>query len=239
MRDELIVMCSGAFITVLNDVAPGLEEELGIIVKAVQGPSIGDAPRAIPVRLRRGEPADLVILFDDAIQDLIADGTLLGDTKVRLGASNIGVAVRQGASEPDIGTEAALRRALIASSSFACSASASGRYVSTTLLARLDLGPEVAAKGFVVTGEPVGAVVARGGAELGFQQISELLPVEGVRVLGPLPPGLQCTTVISAALPRAARKLQPARALLARLSSRAAQEVVVRHGLSPVSGGER
>ena len=234
MVEELIVMCSGAFIRVLDRLLPELRQDLGIGIRLIQGPSIGMTPRAILMRLRHGEAADLAILFDDAIDGLVADGTLLPHIKTRLATSGIGIAVRRGAPEPEIGTDDELRRALLETSSFAYSASASGIYVSSELLSALGLGCDVASKGVAVEGEPVGAVVAQGGAELGFQQMSELLPINGISVLGPLPAGLQRTNILSAAMPRAARQTKAARSLLMRLSSPQARQVMITNGLSPV-----
>lgn len=233
MADDLIVMCSGAFADVLNRLWPLFEPDLGGSISVIRGPSIGDSPRALPVRLRAGEVSDVVIMFDDAIETLVNDGLILAGTKTRLASSGIGVAVRQGAPQWDISTPDALRQALFTAKSFAYSSSASGIYVSTKLIGKLGLPESVARRGRCVVGEPVGAVVARGDAELGFQQVSELVAVNGVALLGPLPRDLQQTTLLSAALPAAVRNASAARALIAHLTSERAIPLLVEAGLDP------
>lgn len=235
MTDMLMVMCSGAFVNALDRLLPSFQQLTDCSVRVVAGPSVGNNPRALPGRLRAGEAADLVILFEEAVDVLIEEGLLTAGTRTRLAVSSIGVAVKRGTAEPDIGSAHALRRALTAARSFAYSSSASGIYVSTKLMQALDLPDGIARRGMRVEGETVGAVLARGGAELGFQQLSELVPVEGITVLGPLPGDLQQRTILAAALPAKARNQAGAHALIEHLLSARARKVLVEAGLDPAN----
>jgi molybdate transport system substrate-binding protein len=231
---EIRVMTSGAFTAALTELTPVFERESGATITAVYGGSMGSAPSAIPNRLARGEAADVVIMAAGSLDELIAAGRVSPGTRVDLVRSLIGMAVRAGAAKPDIGTVPALERALLAAKSIAYSSSASGVYLSTELFPRLGLADRIAAKSRMIESEPVGAVVARGGAEIGFQQISELLPVKGIAIVGPLPEGAQRVTVFAAGI--AASSTQPAAAkrLIAFLSSPAAAGAIRRTGLEPI-----
>ena len=207
-------MSSGAMSAALRELMPAFERASGATLTVVSGGSVAGAADSIPDRLQRGERADVVIMAAAGID---------------------GVAVRAGAPKPDISSVDALRRALLAAKSVAYSASVSGVYVSTELFQRLGIAAQMAPKSRKVDGEPVGAVVARGEAELGFQQISELRPVPGVEVVGPLPAEVQRVTVFSAAT--GARSANPTggRALIAFLSSPAAAAAIAKSGMEPVN----
>lgn len=232
--DGITVMSSGALSAALRELMPAFERASGSTLTVVSGGSVAGAADSIPDRLQRGERPDVVIMAAAGIDDLAKAGYLVAGSRVDLARSSIGVAVRAGAPKPDIGSVDALRRALLAAKSVAYSASVSGVYVSTELFQRLGIAAQMASKSRKVDGEPVGAVVARGEAELGFQQISELRPVPGVEVVGPLPADLQRVTVFSAAA--GARSANPAggRALIAFLSSPAAAAAIAKSGMDPV-----
>jgi len=234
--DGITVMSSGAMSAALRELMPAFERASGSTLTVVSGGSVAGAADSIPDRLQRGERADVVIMAAAGIDDLAKAGHLAAGSRVDLARSSIGIAVRAGASKPDIASVDALRRALLAAKSVAYSASVSGVYISTELFQRLGIASEMRAKSRKVDGEPVGAVVARGEAELGFQQISELRPVPGVEVVGPLPADVQRVTVFSAAT--GARSANPTggRALIAFLSSPAAAAAIARSGMDPVSG---
>jgi molybdate transport system substrate-binding protein len=152
---------------------------------------MGDSPEAIPTRLARGETADVVILDGGALDDLAKQGLVHAGSKVDLARSLIGVVVREGAAKPDIGSVDALRGALLAAKSIAYSDSGSGTYLSTTLFPKLGIAEQIARKTQKVrgppSGEPVAAVVARGEAEIGFQQVAELIHVPGVAFVSTIP----------------------------------------------------
>ncbi|HUQ51618.1 MAG TPA: substrate-binding domain-containing protein, partial [Gammaproteobacteria bacterium] len=232
--DEIVVMGSGAFTAPYNDVVPWFEKSTHHELVSVYGASTGGAADSIPTRLARGEPADVIIVSAQALDALIAAGEVEPGSRVDLVLSRIGVAVRAGAPKPDIGSVDALVRAVRASSSFAYSASVSGTYLSTELLPRLGLTDEIAAKGQRIESERVGTVVARGGAELGFQQISELLPIDGIDYVGPLPDEVQRVSTFSAGIAVGARSPAAARELIAFLASPALGPVVEKYGLEQI-----
>jgi molybdate transport system substrate-binding protein len=231
---ELRTMVSGAFTEAYRQVIPEFERTTRYRVVSVFGASMGGAPDSIPVRLANGEPADLVIMAATAVDELIRQGTVKPGSRVDLVSSSIGMAVRAGAPRPDISTIDSLRRTLLAASSIAYSASASGTYLATELFPRLGIADRIAGKTRRIESERVGAVVARGDAEIGFQQISELLPIAGIDFVGPLPPGAQRVTVFSAAIPANARQPAAANALIAFLRSPAVAAVARKAGLQPI-----
>jgi len=196
---------------------------------------MGVAPDAIPVRMARGEPADVVIMVGSALGELIKQGKVVADSRVDLARSSIGMAVRAGAPKPDISSVDAFKRALLAAKSIAYSDSASGVYVSTELFRRLGIADEVMSKSREIKSERVGNVVARGEAEIGFQQVSELLPVPGIEFVGPLPPELQKITVFSAGIVTGAKEPEAAKALIAFLASPAAAGAITRSGMEPMT----
>lgn len=195
---------------------------------------MGTAPDAIPQRLHRGEAVDVVIMAAPALAALIDQGKIRRGSLVELARSSIGIAVRTGASVPDISTVEALKRTLLAARSIAYSSSASGVYLSGELFVRLGIADQLKSKARQIESEPVGEVVARGEAEIGFQQISELLPVKGISIVGPLPPGAQRVTVFAAGIPTAAQHPEAARVLIDFLASPAAAPAIRKSGLDPV-----
>src|SRR5258706_9540967 len=212
--EEVRVMISGGYATTLTAMGPAFEKESGNKIITIRGPSMGETPEAIPNRLRRGEAADILIMVNSALDGLIHDGKALADTRIDLARSVISVAVREAAPRPDIASSDALKRTLLAARSIAYSDSASGVYLSTVLFPKLGIADAIRDKSKMIPGEPVGAVVARGDAELGFQQMSELKPIRGIIILGPLPEGAQTYTVFSGAATSTAQQPEAARALL-------------------------
>jgi molybdate transport system substrate-binding protein len=231
--DEVVVMTSGAFTAPYLEAAPLFERATGHTLVTVFGASTGGAADSIPTRLARGEPADVVIVSAQALDALGAAGHVAPGSRTDLVLSRIGVAVRAGAPKPDIGSVDALVAAIRAARSFAYSASVSGTYLATELLPRLGLDRELASKGRRIESERVGAVVARGDAELGFQQVSELLPIEGIELVGPLPEEVQRVSTFSAGIATHARSPAAARALIDFLASDAAVPLVRNYGLDP------
>jgi molybdate transport system substrate-binding protein len=159
---------------------------------------MGTTENAIPVRLARGEAADVLIMVGDALGLMIEQGWADPASRVDLVRSPIGMVVRAGAPKPDIRTPDALKKTLLSAKSVAYSDSASGVYVGTELFKRLGVADEMKDKAKMIPAEPVAGVVARGEAELGFQQISELLPIPGADLVGPLPAEVQKITIFSA-----------------------------------------
>jgi molybdate transport system substrate-binding protein len=233
--DEIKVVTSGAFTAAYLEITPAFERATHHTITTVYGASMGSTPTSIPNRLERGEPLDVVILADTALDALIKAGKVVAGSRVDLVRSQIGMAVRSGAPKPDISTVAALTRTLLQAKSVAFSDSASGVYISTELLQRLGIADRVIPKSKRIQSEPVGAVVARGEAEIGFQQISELLPEKGIDVVGPLPAEVQKVTVFSAGIVAGAKAPDAARALIAYLASPAAAAAIKKAGLEPAS----
>ena len=234
---ELHVMLSGAFTEAYLQLIPVFEQSSPYKVVSAFGASMGGAPDSIPVRLARGEPADVLILAAGTLDDLTREGKVVPGSRVDLVQSSIGMAVRAGAPKPDISTVDALRRTLLAARTVAYSASASGVYISTELFDRLGITEPMRGKTRRIESERVGTVIARGEAEIGFQQISELLPVAGIDYVGPLPTPVQRVTVFSAGIATMASNRDGAKALIAFLVSPRAVNAIVKSGLEPMAAG--
>jgi molybdate transport system substrate-binding protein len=231
---EIRVMTSGAFTAAYLDLSLHFERVHQDKVVTVTT-TIGTGAESIPNRLRRGEAADVVIVAETVLEQLIRDGLVLEGSKVPLARSAIGMAVRAGAPVPDIGTVDAFRRTLLQAKSIAYSASVSGEYLSTELFQSLGVADQVLPKSRRIERERVGAVVARGEAEIGFQQKSELLPVPGIQYVGPLPPEIQRMTVFSAGIAAGAKNAEAARALIRFLASPEAFTAIEKSGMEPIS----
>jgi molybdate transport system substrate-binding protein len=235
--EEVRVMISAGFYQVYAELGPAFERATGHRLITTRGPSMGDSPEAIPTRLARGENADVVILDGGAADELAKRGIVRAGSKLDLAKSQIGMVVRAGAAKPNISSVEGFRRTLLDAASIAYSDSGSGTYLSTTLFAKLGVADQVARKSRKVrgppSGEPVAAVVARGEAEIGFQQVSELIHVSGVTFVGALPAELQPGFSFSGAITTAARQPDAALALLRFLASPNAAATILRNGLTP------
>jgi molybdate transport system substrate-binding protein len=237
---DVHVMISAGFYAVYSELGPAFERASGHRLVTTRGPSMGDSPESIPTRLARGEAADVVILDGGAADELGKRGLVRAGSKVDLARSQIGMVVRAGAAKPDIGSVEAFRGTLLAAKSIAYSDSGSGTYLSTTLFAKLGVADQVAGKSRKVrgppSGEPVAAVVARGEAEIGFQQVSELIHVPGVTFVGTIPAELQPGFTFAGALTSTAKQPEAAHALIRFLASPEAAAAILKAGLTPVSG---
>jgi molybdate transport system substrate-binding protein len=231
---EIKVMISGGLTAAYRELVPKFEETTGNKVTTAYGPSMGTTVNAIPVRLARGEPADVLIMVGYALADLAKQGKVVATSQVDLVRSPIGLAVRAGAPVPDISTVAGLKAALLAAKSIAYSDSASGVYVERELFMRLGIEDQLKPKSRAIPAEPVGEVVARGDAEIGFQQISELLPVRGIKVVGPIPAEVQQITVFSAGIATGAAEPEAGKELIAFLASPASAPILTKAGLDPI-----
>jgi molybdate transport system substrate-binding protein len=236
---EIKVMISGGFSAAYHDLIAEFERATGHKLTTSAGASMGGAPDSIPSRLARGEGADVLILAGSAVDNLIKDGKAQAGSRVDLARSLIGMVVRKGAPKPDISTVDALKRTLLDAKSIAYSASASGVYLSTEMFARLGIADEIKHKAKRIESERVAAVVARGDAEIGFQQVSELLPEKGTDYVGPLPPEVQRVTVFSAGIASGSKEPEAGRALIKFLVSPAASAAVTKSGLEPMTSASR
>lgn len=230
MTTDIKGISSMATRLVLADLVTAFEQQSGCRV-AIESVGGVDAAR----RVQAGEAFDVVILASDAIDKLIASGQVLAGSKVDLVRSGVAVAVRAGAPRPDISTEDALREAVRAARSISYSTGPSGVALAG-LFERWGIAGEI--KSRIVTpppGIPVGSLVARGEVELGFQQLSELMHLEGITVLGPLPPAIQIITTFSAGVCSGTGQVETVRAMLASMNSPQAAVAKRRQGMDPAA----
>jgi molybdate transport system substrate-binding protein len=204
------VLCTNGVKSVMLDLIPTFERERGVKIAVSWG-----STQALLKNVQSGARGDLAILTDEAIDALMEHGKVNAGSRIDLARSGIGVAVRKGAKRPDIASPEALKRALLAAKAIAHSKTGLSGIYFPTVLARLGIADEM--KGKIVipdAGTPVGELVAKGDAEIGIQQISELLPISGVEIVGPLPQPLQKITTFSGGVLTAAKEPSLATALL-------------------------
>ena len=228
-------MTSGAFTAAHLALLPQLER---LTKKKVltASTSIGTGENSIPNRLKRGEVVDIVIVAETVLDQFIKEGLVLREGHAPVARSSIGMAVRAGAPKPDIGSADALKRTLLAAESIGYSASVSGQYLTTELYQRLGIADRVLPKSRLIGGgERVGAVVARGEVEIGFQQMSELLPVPGIDHITPLPPELQKVSSFAAGVAASAPDSALARRVIGFLASPETAQAIKDTGLEPVT----
>ncbi len=184
-------------------------------------------------RVQAGEAFDVVVLASDAIDKLIASGHLVAGSKVDLVRSPVAIAVRAGAPQPDLGSEEAVRQAVLTASSISFSTGPSGVFL-TKLFERWGITQTIASRLVQAPpGVPVGTLVARGDVELGFQQLSELMHLDGITVVGTLPPAIACITTFSAALCQGSRQSDAVREMLHFMTSIDAAATKRRQGMEP------
>jgi molybdate transport system substrate-binding protein len=236
LASEIYVMTSGGFTGAYKQLVPEFERATGHKVSTAYGASMGGAPDSIPSRLGRAERADIVILAAPALDALIKDGKVTPGSRVDLVHSNMGMVVGPGSPKYDISTLEAFKRTLLEAKSIAYSASASGVYLSTELFPKLGIWDQIKEKSRRIESERVAAVVARGDAEIGFQQISELLEVPAAQFVGALPEGAQRTTIFSAGMVASSKEPDAARELIRYFRSAAAVPAIQRAGLEPAPG---
>ena len=230
---QLRVILSGGFSAPYGELLPEFERTTGITVTTTRGGSIGGSPNTIPNQIRRGVPADVVILAREGLSQIIAEGAIVAGTDVDLASSVLGMIVREGTPIPDISTVEGLREALLGAESVSLSTSTSGTYLTTQLFPRLGIADQMAPK--TLTGGA--AAVGRGEATMGLQNVSEVLPVPNSEFVGAFPQEVQYTTTYAAAVVRGSTEVDAARRLIAFLASADASAVIVRSGMEP--GGQR
>jgi molybdate transport system substrate-binding protein len=228
---EIKVLTAGAFKQVLLMLVPDFEKETGHKV-IVQNDTVG----ALAKRIEGGEVFDLAVLTPAAVNDLSSKGKFVAGSRTNLGRVGVGVVVKEGAPKPDISSVDAFKKALLAAKSVAyidpAAGGSSGIYVAG-LLDRLGVAAEVKPKAKLIPGGAVAEHIARGEAELGIHQISEILPVKGVTLVGPLPADIQNYTVYAAGLGAHGKESEAAKALLKTLSGPAAADVLKSKGMEP------
>lgn len=232
---EIRVVSSGGFTAAYNQLVPLFEAATGHKVVTAYGASMGTAQDSIPSRLGRGEQFDIVILADGALEALARDGKVVPNTRVDLGRSLIGMSVRKGVPKPDISTVEGLKKTVLEAKSIAYSASASGTYLSNELFPKLGVWEQIKDKSRKIMSERVGTILTRGEADVGFQQVSELLPFKDIEYVGPLPEEVQQKVFFSAGLAVGAKEPELAAQLVKFLASPAAAPIVKASGLDPVA----
>jgi molybdate transport system substrate-binding protein len=186
---------------------------------------------AIMQRMAAGERYDLVMISSTELDELTRQGKIISGSRVDLAKSGIGFAVRAGASRPDIRSGEALKQALLAAKTVGYTSGPSGVYMAG-LIERMGIAAEVKPKHRgVPSGGTIGTIVASGDAEIGFQQVSELVHIAGIDYIGPLPSDVQCVTVFSCGMQTGATQPDAAKALVAFLTTPAAKNVMTKHGL--------
>ena len=234
-KEPVHLMTSGGFTAAHKLLAPQFTAQTGIAVESAYGSSMGSSPTSIPNRLSQGEKADVVILARGALDDLAAKGLVKQGTQIDLVRSAVGVAVKKGAPIPDISSEDKLRQVLLNAKSIAYSASASGTYYETQMLKKLGIHDQVMPKSKKIVTERVGTIVARGEADIGLQQVSELLPIEGISYAGTLPDSVQHYTLFSAGTASTSTNPQGLEQLLKFYTSPAAAKAIRDTGLEPIA----
>ncbi len=232
--EQVNVMTSGGFTAAYKILGPKFAAATGNTLDTQFGPSMGKAPEAIPNRLARGEHADVVIMVGYALDELIKQGKVDPASRVELADSRIGMVVRAGAPKPDISNVESLKKTLLDAQSVAYSDSASGVYIEQQLFKKLGIEDQLKPKAKMIAKIPVGSVVGTGDYQLGFQQVSELLPVPGVSFVAKIPESVQSVTRFAAGIPVNAQHPAEAKALLAYLVAPAAQADVQATGLDSV-----
>lgn len=225
---ELKVMASAAIKEAYLELVPAFEKSSGHKVTTIWAGTVD-----VLKRIGGGEAVDLVIASAATIDELTRQGRIAPGSAVAIAKSGIGAAIKSGAPKPDISSGEALKASLLAAKSIGYSTGPSGVYLGG-LFQRMGIGEQIKAKLVQVpVGQSVGEAVARGDAEIGFQQVSELLPVKGIEFIGPLPPDVQHVTVFSGGLHAAATSSEAAKALVAFLRSPSAVTVIKQTGMEP------
>lgn len=228
---EIKVLTAGAFKQVLMALIPEFEKQTGHKV-TVDNATVG----ALTKRFEGGEAFDVAVMTPKAVDDLAGKGRFVAGSRQNLARVGVGVVVKEGAPKPDISSVDAFKKALLAAKSVAyidpAAGGSSGIYVSG-LLDKLGIAGEVKPKAKLIHGGAVAEHIANGEAELGIHQISEILPVKGITLVGPLPAEIQNYTSYAAGLGANAKETEAAKALIKALSGPAAAAVLKSKGMEP------
>jgi molybdate transport system substrate-binding protein len=226
---QVKVIISGGFSAAYRELLPEFERTSCITVTTTTGGSQGNGPNTIGAQLRRGGPADVVIMNRAGLDELIAEGKIVAGTDVDLAQTYLGVAVRAGASKPNISTVEAFKQTLLRAKSVTFDGSTTGIYLTTKLFPRLGIADEMARKS---TTAGVTAV-ASGDAEIAVQPVSELLPERGVDFVGTVPAEVQYVAVFAAAVVAGSKEPEASKRLIAFLASGSARTAIKNIGMEP------
>lgn len=228
---ELKVLTAGAYDQVFQALLPEFEKQTGHTVKSEKGPA-----GTLKKRVESGEAFDVAIITPAVMEALIKDGKLVAQSYAKVGTVGVGVGVREGAPKPDISSVKGFKRALLAAKGVAYTDPATGATSGTFvdgLLARLGIADQVRPKAKLKKGGHAGDFVASGEADIVVQQASEIIPVKGVVLVGPLPAEIQMTTTYAAAVSSQSHQKEAAQALINALTSPAAVAVLKAKGMEP------
>jgi molybdate transport system substrate-binding protein len=226
---QVKVITSGGFAAILQEILPEFEKTTGITVTTARGPSQGKGPDTIGAQLRRGVPADVVILAREGLDELIAEGRIAAKTDVNLAQTPLGVAVRAGAPQPDINTVHAFKQTLLRAKAINFPSSTTGICLIDKLFPRLGVARELSGK---IKDSGIAALVS-GESEIAVQPVSELLHMPGVDFVGMVPAEIQYISVFSTAMVAGAKEPESARRLITFLTSESAKTALRKHGMEP------
>lgn len=231
MNTPLKVITSGAFAAALKRLVPLYEQKTGQSIDLQFGSSIGAAHDSIPTRLQNGEYFDLLVLAAPALDAFIASGVVQPNSKIHLAGSKMAAAVRSTDVAPDLSTLHSFKETLLKTPRIAYSASASGTYLSSEVFPTLGISAQMAVTARRIFSERVGTILMRHEADLGFQQVSELLPIPGLTLIRQLPPEIEKTFYFSAGITQQTQSLEKVQQFLSFLSSTEATAIVNETGL--------
>jgi molybdate transport system substrate-binding protein len=223
---QVTVIMSGGFSAAYRELLPAFEKATDIRVNTTSGPSQGNGPNTIGAQLRRGVPADVVIMSREGLNELIAEGRIVARTDVDLAQSPLGMAVRAGAAKPDISTVDAFKQTLLHAKSITFPSSTTGIYMMTKLFPQLGIDKEISGK---ITETDV--AVPSGEFEIAIQPVSELLHVPAFDFVGPIPTEIQYVSVFSAAIVTGSKEAEAAKRLIAYLASESATKAIKNSGM--------
>ncbi|EXF93380.1 molybdenum ABC transporter substrate-binding protein [Pseudomonas fluorescens HK44] len=231
---ELHIIATGALRGAMQHLQPAYEKASGNKLLISWGPSMGESPDSIPQRVLHKEPMDLAIMAAETLDQLSGTGSFEMATRTQIASSRIGVGVPKGQPKPDVSSVDALRQSLLNAKRVAYSQGASGVYISTTLFNELGISEQMKSKSVVIEGkELVGTALARGDAELGMQQVSELKVTPGVDFVGPLPDKVQKISLFTAVVAKQSTQSAAAKSFIEYLTSKPAIQLLEESGLEP------
>ena len=224
---QVKVITSGGFSAAFQELLPEFEKTTGITVTAARGSSQGNGPNTIGAQLRRGVPADVVIMSREGLDELIGEGRIVAGTDVDLAQTPLGIAVRAGTQKPDISSVDAFKQTLLRAKSITFPGSTTGIYMTTKLFPQLKIANEISGK---ITNIGV-AAVASGESEIAIQPVSELLHVPLVEFVGPIPAEIQYVSVFTAAVVAGSKEPEASKRLIAFLASEIARTAIKKSGM--------
>jgi molybdate transport system substrate-binding protein len=225
---QIRVLMSGGFSAAYQELLPQFEKITGLEVTTARGPSQGDGPNTIAAQLRRGQPADVVIMSREGLDELLAEGRIVTGSDVNLASVTLGVGVRAGTPRPDISTVQAFKETLLRAKSIGAQ-STSAIYLKTKVFPQLNIAGALADR----LSDAGAAEVASGAVEMVVLPVSEILPVRGVDFVGTIPADLQQVQVFSAAVVKGAKNPEASRRLIEFLASETATPAIEKTGMKP------